>query len=141
MYEISTPSPELIAHRLSLIEEFRYDASSNTCHWPYYFLLTTKIDGLWSRDRLESGFLYCEKINRILNFNLPLILAVTITDRNLTIFLVDDRSSGNILYVDTLKLLGIQQAYLNPYNIGDLLAFNESMTHPQGTIDMTLAIG
>lgn len=60
-------------------------------------------------------FLDREKINEILNFNLPQILNVTITGLNLTGFLVDDTSSCNILYVDALLQLTIQETYMNLY--------------------------
>lgn len=94
-----------------------------------------------SRDRLELGFLDHEKIKGILNFDLPLILVVTIANLNLTGFLVDDESSCNVLYADTLEWLGLHQTCLNLYRKGDLLAFNDSVTHYSGTTDMTLAIG
>lgn len=60
---------------------------------------------------------------------------------NLTRFLVDDRSSCNVLYADILELLGLQRMDLNPYYVGDLLAFNDSITRPWGTTYMTWAIG
>lgn len=60
-----------------------------------------------SEDRSELDFLDHEKINGILNFDLALILAAIIVDQNMIGFLVDGGSSCNILYVETLKLLGI----------------------------------
>lgn len=36
-------------------------------------------------------------------------------------------------------MLGIQIVHLSLYIWGDLLAFNDSITHPQGVIDLTLA--
>lgn len=65
---------------------------------------------------LELGFLDREKIYGIPNFDLPLILQVTVTDQNLAEFPVDDISSCNILYTDTLELLGIQKPYMNSYS-------------------------
>ncbi|KAI5421603.1 hypothetical protein KIW84_045144 [Lathyrus oleraceus] len=103
-------------------------------------LLTINIGIQRSRDRLELGLLDCEKINGISNFDLPLILVVTIVDQNLTRFLVDDRSSCNILYAGTLKRLGIQQVDLNLFNGEDLLAFNDLLTHPYGMIVIMLEI-
>lgn len=60
-----------------------------------------------SRVRLELGFLDHRKINGISNFDLPLILVVIIADQKLTRFLVDDKSSCNILYADTFELLDL----------------------------------
>lgn len=57
-----------------------------------------------SRDRLELEFLYPKKINVIPNFDLPLILTVTVVDRVMTGLLVDDESSCNILYIDIVEL-------------------------------------
>lgn len=46
----------------------------------------------------------------------------------MTGFLVDDGSSGNVLYADTLEGLVLQQLDLNMYYDGDLLAFSDSVT-------------
>lgn len=50
-----------------------------------------------SEDRLKLVFLDHEKIAKISNYDFPLINTVTIVDQNMTGFLVDDRSSYNIL--------------------------------------------
>lgn len=74
------------------------------------------------RDRSELELLDREKISGILNFDLPLILVITILDRNLTRFLVDDLNSCNVLFADMLELLGLQRTNLNLYFEG----FNNS---------------
>lgn len=89
---------------------------------------------------MKLGFLDHEKIKGILNFDLPLILVVTMVDQNLTGFLVDDKSSCNIFYTDLLELLGIQHTDMNPYYGGYLLAFNNSITLPSGVEDLSLTI-
>ncbi|KAI5424665.1 hypothetical protein KIW84_030742 [Lathyrus oleraceus] len=61
-----------------------------------------------------------------------LILAITIADRTLIGFLIDDKSSCDVLYVDAVEQPGLQQPYLKPYHGGDLLAFNNLITHPCG---------
>lgn len=122
---------ELITHQTSSIKDFYDVASSNTYPSPDFFLLMTNTGTQGSWDWLVLGFLECEKINGVLNVDIPLILAVIIAELNLTVFVMDDRSSWNILYADMLELLGIQQADLNLYDMGDLLAFNDSMTRPR----------
>lgn len=141
MSKIFSPSPELIAHQLSPMKEFYDVTSSSTRPFPNYLLLMIDVGIQQSGDRLKLDFLDFEKVNGILNFDLPLILGVTIADQNLTWFHVDDTSSCSVLYVDRLELLGIQQVYTNLYGRGDLLAFNDSMTCPRGAIDLTLVIG
>lgn len=68
----------------------------------------TDIDSHLIKYQLELGFLDWENINRITNFDLPLILDVTIIGQNLTRFLIDDGSSSNILYIDALEKLIIK---------------------------------
>lgn len=90
-------------------------------------------------DWLELVFLDREKINKIMNFNIPLILVVIVADQSMMWFLVDGGSSCNMLYADMLKLLGIQQSDQKPYSGGDLLAFNNSMISHQEMIDLIVA--
>lgn len=71
---------------------------------------------------MELELLDHEKISGISNFDLPLILVITILDQNLTRFLVDDLNSCNVLFADMLDLLGLQQKNLNSYFEG----FNNS---------------
>lgn len=40
-----------------------------------------------------------------------------------------------------MNLIRIQQEDLNPYSIGDLLAFDDSITHPQGVVDLAMTVG
>lgn len=54
-----------------------------------------------SEDWLALEFIVREKINGVSNAEFP--LACIAVDRTLTGFLVDDRSSSNILYNDTLE--------------------------------------
>lgn len=66
---------------------------------------------------MKLGFLNRDKINGLPNVDLPLILAVTIDDRNLTEFLIDKGSSCNILYSETVDLIGITQEDLKELEI------------------------
>lgn len=59
----------------------------------------------------------------------------------LTWILVDDGSSCNILYEDALEPLGLTRTYLNPFGREDLLAFNNSVTHPCRAIYLKMLIG
>lgn len=90
------------------------------------------------KDWLELEFLACDKINEVESVGLPMILAITITEHSLTEFLVDDINLCNMLYSGTTGLISIKQIDLNPYDGGDLLAFNDSITHPQGVVDLTV---
>ena len=128
MSKIFNTSHESNDHQISPIEKFSDIASPNICHSSYCFILIVDIGTRRSKDRLELGFMNRVKINGIPTFNPPLILTVTIVDRNLTEFLVDDKSSSNILYADTMDMLGIQQTNMNSYSGRDLLAFNDSIT-------------
>lgn len=65
---------------------------------------------------------------------------VTITNHNLTGFLIDDKSLCNIPYSYTTNMIGIKQAYLNMYNGRELLAFNNLITYPQWAIDLTVIV-
>lgn len=56
---------------------------------------------------MELRLLDFKKIHGIPNLNMPLIIVVTIADRNLTRFLIDDEHSCNVLYAHTMDLLGI----------------------------------
>lgn len=76
-------------------------------------------------NRLKLRYLDHDKIDGNPNNDIAIILAITIIDCNLTGFLINNRSSCNILYSDTLDLIGIQQADLGPYGEGDLLALND----------------
>lgn len=106
-----------------------------------WFILIVDIGIRRSKDRLELWLMNRVKINGIPMFNLPLILTVTIVDRNLTEFLVYDKSSSNILYADTMDMLGIQQTNMNSYSRRDLLAFNDSITCCQWTMDLIVTFG
>lgn len=101
----SIPSFGSILHQLSLIEEFHGSMSFNTYPSSDCILLITNSSVQSSRDRSKLGFLDLENINGISNFDLPLILAITIVDYKLIGFLVDDWSSCNILYTHTLELI------------------------------------
>lgn len=121
--------PESIIHQASSIDEFCYIVSSSTFPSSNHFVLTTDVNIQWRRDCLELEFLDCNKINGILNVDLPLI-RVVIIDRNLTGFLMDEGSSYRVFYFDMMALIGIKHVYHNSYGEGDLLAFNDSITHP-----------
>lgn len=64
---------------------------------------------------------------------------VVIANQALTELLVDNKSSCNVLYEDALDPL--RQTDLNLFDGEDLLAFNDSVTHPYGVTDLTLSIG
>lgn len=66
---------------------------------------------------MKLGFLDRDKINGLPNVDLPLILTVTIDDRNLTEFLIDEGSSCDILYSETVDLIGIPQEDLKELEI------------------------
>lgn len=100
-------------------------------------MLVIDDDVWWRIDLSKLGFLYPDKINGFPSDDFPLILVITTIDHNLTGFLVDDGSSCNILYSNKIDLIGIQQAGLNLYGGGDLLAFNDSITHSRGVVDLT----
>ena len=40
-----------------------------------------------------------------------------------------------------MDLIGIQQADLSRYGEGDLLEFNDSITRPQGAMDLVVNVG
>lgn len=126
---------------MSLIDKFHDIMSSNTHPLSDCSILVTNIDIRRIIDRSELGFLDRGKINGILNGDLPLILEITIVDHNLTEFLVDDISSCNILYSYTMDLISIRQEYLSLYGIKNLLAFNDSITHPQGDVALAMSVG
>lgn len=141
MSKIFNTSLESNDHHISPIDKFRDISSCNTCHSSNCFILVAGDNIRRSKDRLELGFMDREKNNGIPNFNLPLILAVTIVESNLTGFFVDNKSSCNILYAYTMDLLGIKQTNMKLYNWGDLLAPNNLISHPQGAINMIVTIG
>lgn len=87
------------------------------------------------------GLLNREKIDATLNCDLPLILVVTILDQNLTRVLLDDGISYNILYTDAFEQLVLQKPIMNRYCDGDLLAFNDSISHLYRKIDLTMSLG
>lgn len=59
-----------------------------------------------------------------------MVLVITIVDRNLTGFLVDNVNSWIILYMDALEKLGLQTLDIDIYCGGDLFAVNDSLTRP-----------
>lgn len=54
---------------------------------------------------------------------------------------MDDKSSYNIPYSDTMDLKGYWKEDLSPYGRGNLLALNDLITRPQGVMDLEVTIG
>lgn len=99
----SAQSSNSIIHQLSSICEIHGATTSNIDSPSNYLSLLADTDDQWGKDLLALRFLDCKKINGLLKSDLHLILAVTVVDQNLTRFLVDDESSCNILYTNTLE--------------------------------------
>lgn len=97
----------------SPIDTFRSVTISNTSSPFDYFLLNT-VFRFQKNDRSNLGFVDLEKIHGISNSDLPLIIAIVIIDLTTTELLVDDRSSYNILYEETLESLGHRRTNLSP---------------------------
>lgn len=74
-------------------------------------------------------FLDLEKVDRVPNSDLPLIIVVVIIDLTITRLLVDDESSCNILYEDALESLSLHRTN-RPSEKEDILSFKGSIIHP-----------
>lgn len=70
-----------------------------------------------------------------------MILAVSIINRNLIGFLVDNISLCNALYSYMMDLISIKQVDMNMYYREYLLAFNDFITYPQGIMDVIVTVG
>lgn len=82
-----------------------------------------------------------EKIDGILNSGLPFVIVVVMNHPTVTGFLIDDGSSCNILYEEALKLVGLYWTEPTPSEGEEILAFNNSVTHPSREIDITSSVG
>lgn len=120
-----------IFHILSLIDAFRNVASTNASPFLDYFLVDANL-GIQQVDRSELGFLDEENVDEIANSELSLVITSVIADKALTWLLVDNWSSCNVPYEDILESLNLKQAYLDLFGRENLLAFNDSVTHPCG---------
>lgn len=69
-----------------------------------------------------------------------MVTAIFIIHLTVTRFLIDDKSSCNILYKKALESLGLHQTDLSPLEGEDLLAFNDSVTHTCRAMDLTLSV-
>lgn len=99
---------------LSLISSLKNLTSSNSPLFPNCFLLDYN-SRIHQVHKSELGFIDREKINRIINFELALVIALVITNQALIGLLVNYRSSYNVLYEDALELLGLTQTGLNTF--------------------------
>lgn len=130
---------DTIFHISLLIYAFQNITLSNAS--PFFDLSLLDTDsGIQQVYRSELRFMDKEKIDKIMKFELPLVIEVVIVDRALIILLVDDKSSYNVLYKDALWLLNLKLTDIDPFGGEDLLAFNDLVTQPYGAIYMTLSI-
>lgn len=80
-----------ILHISSSIDTFQSISTSNVSSSPDRFLLDND-PGVQQVDRSELGFLDREKIDRMTNSKLPLVIAVVLAIQTLTGLLVDEEA-------------------------------------------------
>lgn len=140
MIEEPGSASDLVFHESSSIDAFWNVTLSDD--FPFLDCLLLDADSRVQQiDRSELGFLDSEKIDKITNSGLPLVIEVGIVDLTLTWFLVDGGCSCNVLYEYALESLGFQQIYLSLFTMEGLLAINDLITHPCGAFVLTLSIG
>lgn len=93
-----------------------------------------------SEDKLMLGFQDREKVYKILNATLLLVIIDTISNHTIFKFLIEDGSSCNVLYIDTLRKLEIRQQDHDLCDDISLLAFNDFITHPYGATNLLFSL-
>lgn len=130
----------MVFHVSSSIDAFWNITLSGDSLFPDCFSL----DAEWRVQQADwsiLGFLDREKIDKIANSELLLVIIVVIADQALTRLLMDDESSWNILCEDVFERLSIKQTYMNLFSVGYLLAFNNHVARAYRAIDLKLSIG
>lgn len=74
------------------------------------------------------------------NMTLPLVVTATVVNHSVSKILIDDGSSYVIMYFSIFDKLGLWERNLMPYEVGDLLNFNKSSTHPFKTVELPIFV-
>lgn len=78
-----------------------------------------------------------EKMDVTPNMTLTLVVTTSINNHSVSRIIIDDGSSCDLMYLRVLMRLGLRMNNFKSCESRNLLAFNDSLTHPCGTIDLT----
>lgn len=80
-------------------------------------------------------------MNKTRNVKLSLVVIAIIVNHSLLRFIINDRSSCDLMYLEIFMRLGLWDRYLKLYADDNLLVFNYSSASLRGAIELLVSFG